>query len=690
MTSSESEEQPTSRKRSRTSASSEDTAGKKARGRPRVDTQDETAADRRRTQIRLAQRAYRQRKETTISSLKKTVSELQSAIDEMNQSFLRFNDSALNSGILSLRPELARELKATTETFVKLARAAAIERNATGDDEAAEADLDPAAEFHQATAISRASRESQTNQAPSVPPIPEHHEIGWGYSLQPVETVEESHQRDTLSATTYFPPMRNSPYELAKSTNSSNFLASRSGNYSVPQSNNRDRDSQFSLIDTLMHSVSPNSIQPQTFYSTIPSPPIISPPPTRTPTPPNPAPIPALTKTMTLRAPYTYSFQESTFARRLARATIERGFHLLSMASLRPAAVNHVFKLSLPYMTPEQMLLRFRNFLSKSTSESLECWQTPFIHLGGAGTHYPRRDEHGNVIKPPNSWNVRSIGPFRRLRLENTADHTLSQDIDVDLRGFEGEWFDAHDVEGYLEELGVHIDPQASFAEAYIDVDGHPGLDLALPASLTYSPNINVNRDLAKVERPAAGNWNHSQSQHFDTVPSPSGSGTSTYTSGADSAPSVSTSPPRTPGMSDLDQMLATADSPFGLDMGVGSDFGGVWKLGEMDTLGMFEQPLGMDLGGGVGGFDGGSIFQDMGMSLGLDMMGVPSGQQQAELRVPGLVPEARRREKRAVVVDVAKLIEEIVKRAVCLGRAPGFRRKDVDMAFKASLIQAY
>ena len=47
MTSSESDDQLTSRKRSRTSASSEDAsaAGKKARGRPRVDTQDETAAD---------------------------------------------------------------------------------------------------------------------------------------------------------------------------------------------------------------------------------------------------------------------------------------------------------------------------------------------------------------------------------------------------------------------------------------------------------------------------------------------------------------------------------------------------------------------------------------------------------------------------------------------------------------------
>lgn len=48
MTSSESEEQPqTSRKRSRRSNSGDDggAGGKKARGRPRVDTQDATAAD---------------------------------------------------------------------------------------------------------------------------------------------------------------------------------------------------------------------------------------------------------------------------------------------------------------------------------------------------------------------------------------------------------------------------------------------------------------------------------------------------------------------------------------------------------------------------------------------------------------------------------------------------------------------
>ncbi|KAL1647758.1 hypothetical protein SLS58_002559 [Diplodia intermedia] len=123
---SESEERPTTKKRARQSTPSAEPSskGKKQRGRPKVDTQDETAADRRRTQIRLAQRAYRQRKEMTISSLQKQVEQLQSVIDGMNNSFLHFNDQAMASDIFALRPHLASELRSTTEAFVNLSKTA--------------------------------------------------------------------------------------------------------------------------------------------------------------------------------------------------------------------------------------------------------------------------------------------------------------------------------------------------------------------------------------------------------------------------------------------------------------------------------------------------------------------------------------------------------------------------------------
>ena len=43
--------------------------GKRLRGRPQIHTKDQTATERRRTQIRIAQRAYRQRKDAIISRL---------------------------------------------------------------------------------------------------------------------------------------------------------------------------------------------------------------------------------------------------------------------------------------------------------------------------------------------------------------------------------------------------------------------------------------------------------------------------------------------------------------------------------------------------------------------------------------------------------------------------------------------
>ena len=78
-----------------------------------MDKQDESAADvdsplvnyykettaryhadlfnqRRRTQIRMAQRAYRQRKESTLDELRKRVSDLTNTIELMNKSFLDF------------------------------------------------------------------------------------------------------------------------------------------------------------------------------------------------------------------------------------------------------------------------------------------------------------------------------------------------------------------------------------------------------------------------------------------------------------------------------------------------------------------------------------------------------------------------------------------------------------------------
>ena len=45
---------------------------------------------------------------------------------------------------------------------------------------------------------------------------------------------------------------------------------------------------------------------------------------------------------------------------------------------------------------------------------------------------------------------------------------TTSDAYRYSIEGFEGEWFDPNDVESYLEEKGVHINPDSTFAEEYI------------------------------------------------------------------------------------------------------------------------------------------------------------------------------------------------------------------------------
>ena len=95
------------------------------KGRPRLNPQDQSSAERRRTQIRLAQRTYRQRKEDTISDLTNRVNALEQTIDNMNKTFLEFNDSAIASGIQNWEPNLAEHLRLTLERFLSLARTSA-------------------------------------------------------------------------------------------------------------------------------------------------------------------------------------------------------------------------------------------------------------------------------------------------------------------------------------------------------------------------------------------------------------------------------------------------------------------------------------------------------------------------------------------------------------------------------------
>ncbi|GKZ47504.1 hypothetical protein AbraIFM66951_010871 [Aspergillus brasiliensis] len=97
------------------------------RGRPRKvaeSTADEDPEERRRRQIRLAQRAYRSRKEANLSSLKDRISELEGIVEKMSTAVLSFSDVLVQSGVLASHANLTENLRDTVQTCLTLAREA--------------------------------------------------------------------------------------------------------------------------------------------------------------------------------------------------------------------------------------------------------------------------------------------------------------------------------------------------------------------------------------------------------------------------------------------------------------------------------------------------------------------------------------------------------------------------------------
>lgn len=621
---------------------------------------------RRRTQIRLAQRAYRQRKETTISSLKGQNDRLQSIIDQMNKSFINFNEAALKSGLLQLNPVLARQLKSVSESFGTLANSAGERRNDEEGDDPIEI-------------LPIHDQEAQPAPAKRL-------DVGWGYSTTldhpPTHEAVPSPSEDTQAQS--YVDLSSLPRFNAKQAKQGGLVP-----YMRPQAPNTftqgiswaqasldERPSEQPLPPDLVDILSqqefkpPNLQHPSVFSFSIPTP---------RATPPMPS-FPSLPYgSLTSKNPkplWTYSHDETTFARRLMRAALETGFHLLGTADQRPAALNYVFRLSLPYMSLKQLRERFKMLLARGTDEELDFWATPFIHLGGAGTHYPKKDPNGNIIKPPNTWTIRRIGPIEKkmIRAENSNDPSQSHDLNIDLTGFEGEWFDSYDVEGYLEqEKGVRIDPSSSFVDAFIDEDDE------YFASDTGSDHSLHRRSSDDSAASFTGGSSRTHSQSSNPTPP---------TVQAATGASINPFP-------------APSDIPLGLDMSMPSNFA---KMPSVDASTFFDQPLGLDLAPGFNvGLNNASMqplsFPDVlrGSDLNMSLQGL------ATKTVAG------QKRKRHVVVDVTKLADgkfaticdhsrgccadcmaEIVKHGVCLGRAPGFRRKDVDMAFRASLMSTY
>lgn len=154
---------------------------------------------------------------------------------------------------------------------------------------------------------------------------------------------------------------------------------------------------------------------------------------------------------------YTYSFQETRFARRLQRYCLEHAYRLFtgsgSGSETDPRDIYRVFRLVPCIRDHAKTQPRFLALLNGGQHDPLEVLRLPFYTVGGAGMHYPDVDESGRVIYPGN----RRI-PGRILGILPSADRASKGSRELlEVCGFGGEWFDSRDVEGYLKRNGVDV-----------------------------------------------------------------------------------------------------------------------------------------------------------------------------------------------------------------------------------------
>ncbi|SPQ23297.1 19bccc18-3a96-48aa-94f3-c5fd50efb01b [Thermothielavioides terrestris] len=601
------------RKRARTQAAESaelEAEKKRARGRPRLHTKDETAADRRRTQIRLAQRAYRNRKENAIQTLEKRVQELKDTNEEMSNAFMQLHDFAMSIGLLDKTPEFGRQLRKTTERFLSLARDAS-------DDDAKEGELKGSG------ASNRIGSRSRSDRARSDSPAHAGSNTAATATTTTPETVDERPKPTWGGLMVSYEPGYTAAIPTSTTTLAQPPVSTSSFGYEV-----------------VTHPTVDNAsfpFQPAPGGFNIPS--GLSPA-TASPFSLSPSPLPSTA----LPTPHSHAPLESTFGRRLHRYTQERALVLLSMPSPPPALVSRVFGFCLLMESPATIKRRLLRMLGHDAHQSLHNWSYPFFHLGGAGTHFDAESaataaggqRFGNqgtrdVLKPGVTAGF-GAGPFS-AEVNAVRDGKMDRNMRMALPEFAGEYFDSDETEMYMLQRGVVIPAGADFVPVDVDESLFGGGE---GDGEGQAPAPGQDRDGSPATS-ASSNSSSSSSSSSRSPTSSSGSGAAAGTAAWQNVVDPS-----------LADVFAQAD-PFAQVASMpGASSAAAFAATASDGDNMLPFGL-MPDGSGSDGF--------------------------------GMGAAARSPRRRRLVLDVQTFVE-----AVCLGRAPGFREKDIKAAFRASV----
>ena len=415
---------------------------KRSRGRPRVDTRDETAAERRRTQIRLAQRAYRSRKDSAITTLEKKVKGLEEVQQDTAKQLQDLVD-ALTGG--KITPE-------QTSTLKGLIRGLSAP---TGDQDSE-------------TVVSDNAQGGTSSPSPDHSPITSHPKNAQSEHLECLADTAPQISQFELA----LPGPRS---HLSSDTQDlSTQMPGSSSATSLTQPHPFGRNP----VEVITYPTHENASFPMNHFLGSPLNSGYSDAIT------NPSPY------LSLGIQDTLSHLESTFGRRFQRSAQEAGYRLITSPNPHLGRYGQVFGFCLQYESAGQIRSRLSTIIRRSAKDSLDFWEAPFVHLGGSGTVYsnnqnfltaplsasgndfamPIGNQATTPLRKPLYETGCSMGPFtpqiealREEKLDTTSMHIKES-------GFEGQFYDPDEVERYLRDRGIFIGPGQDVVEVEIDL----------------------------------------------------------------------------------------------------------------------------------------------------------------------------------------------------------------------------
>ncbi|KAI0120809.1 hypothetical protein F4776DRAFT_227979 [Hypoxylon sp. NC0597] len=463
---------PNPRKRGRKPADQRESAEepKRTRGRPRLETKDQTPTERRRTQIRLAQRAYRNRKESAITDLQAKINDLKEVNDEINNAYQNLFDYASQRGLLAQAPEFGQQLQ-RLQSLIKQTQKE--DSPNVGEEDSPERDSDDGTQDVQRVEDAAVSNDEPVSTLPEAQTT--HLWAGLTVTHEPVL------EQDVPTASSNLDPALSNPqqhqYEIVTAPTPNN--ASFGPNLSIDMNFTNPAYSSWA----------------QHPYNR-------------------------------LTGPRTMSFNEWAFARRLHRHAMERAWLLISSPNPPPERMSRVFGFVMLFETVDEIRARTMAALNRTRNDPLSYWEHPFHRLGGSGTHFP--DDGPSSLSGSSSYESSGFGngPFNE-RATRVRDTLLGVSQFINMSGWEGTWFDSGEVETYLAQNGIVIPTTADIHTldippgAFSDVETQPQIQLmqSVPSNAMHMPlgNQPLNPGMPSDVPPAPGSSSFSAGPNVPT-----------------------------------------------------------------------------------------------------------------------------------------------------------------------------